>query len=123
MDEVELLEANSRYARIGHPDGSESTVSLHHLPPQGSSININDASNLHQYNGNDDSMNTNTPSSIQTYNNEVDNGTPSFNVHDTLTVEKSSSPLRKSQRTDRAPNHLDLWFNLYGTGNSIHYTC
>ena len=81
MDEVELLEVNPIYAHICHPDGRESTVSLRHLARQGSSVNINDASNLPQYNGDDDSTNTNTPS-IQTYNNdEVDTGRPSLNMN------------------------------------------
>ena len=35
VDEVELIEANPRYAHIRFPDGREDTVSLKHLAPQG----------------------------------------------------------------------------------------
>jgi len=35
VDEVDLLEANPQYAHILHPDGRESTVSLHDLAPRG----------------------------------------------------------------------------------------
>ena len=37
MDEAELLEADSQYAHIRHPNGSESTVSLRDLAPRATS--------------------------------------------------------------------------------------
>ena len=35
VDEVELLEANSRYAYVRHPDSRETTVVTKHLAPKG----------------------------------------------------------------------------------------
>ena len=35
VDEVELLQANSHYAHVRHPDGRETTVATKHLAPQG----------------------------------------------------------------------------------------
>ena len=116
-------------------DGRESTVSLRHLAPQGSSIN-NDASNLPTYNDDNDRENNSTLPPIQTYNNdkEVNNSTPLLDItsntepvinHKEIPVmnhppeshqpdrnlskaENSSLPLRKSSRTRHAPKRLDL---------------
>ena len=37
VDEVQLLQANPQYAHIQHTDGRETTVSIRHLAPPGSS--------------------------------------------------------------------------------------
>ena len=37
VDEVQLLQANPQYAHIRHTDGRETTVSIQHLAPSGSS--------------------------------------------------------------------------------------
>ena len=39
MDEVELIEANPRYAYIRFPDGREDTVALNHLAPKHENAN------------------------------------------------------------------------------------
>ena len=36
MDEVQLLQANPQYAHVRHADGRETTVSIRHLAPRGS---------------------------------------------------------------------------------------
>ena len=96
VDEVELVEANPRYAHVIFPDGRETTVSTKQVAP---------ASNTTDSQASSIEMST---SEVPT-NLEKEQVTPhedSPNGNDTLAVEEI--PLRRSTRTRPPPEKLDL---------------
>ena len=96
VDEVELVKANPRYAQVKFPDGSETTVSTKQLAPTGNTTDSQTPSI--------EMSTSEVPTNLK--EEQVTSHDDSLNDSDTLAVEEI--PLRRSTRTRRPPERLDL---------------
>ena len=96
VDEVELVEANSHYAHVKFPDGRETTVSTKQLAPTGNTTDSQTPSI--------EMSTSEVPTNLK--EEQVTSHDDSLNDNDTLAVEEI--PLRRSTRTRRPPERLDL---------------
>ena len=96
VDEVELVEANSHYAHVKFPDGRETTVSTKQLAPTGNTTDSQTPSI--------EMSTSEVPTNLK--EEQVTSHEDSPNENDTLAVEEI--PLRRSGRTRRPPERLDL---------------
>ena len=116
-EEVELIEANHKYAHVKYPSGRETTVSLRHLAPGGSvpsdmAMNNSPIEYVADENSpvgsgeNQTNEDTSTDSDKDVNVFQPDN--PVTAIHNEHISNVEPPPLRRSDRIRNAPNKLDL---------------